>query len=74
MSNIYFTGEVLNGAPNIFTNLQYNCWYKKLNDPFFRYSLILNMAIFIFKIKLNGTFPRSGTIDQKTINQHGLFY
>ena len=23
-----FTGEVINGTTNIFTNSQYNCWFK----------------------------------------------
>ena len=29
-----FTGEVLNGTQNIFTNSQYHCWYTYLRDKF----------------------------------------
>ena len=27
-----FICEVINGTPNIFTNLQYNCWCKELME------------------------------------------
>ena len=27
-----FTGEILNGTPNIFTNSQYRCWFKELRN------------------------------------------
>ena len=35
MSDIYFTGEDLNGIPKIFTYSQYNFWHKDLMEYFF---------------------------------------
>ena len=55
-----FTDEVLNGIPNMFTNLQYHCWYKYFRNTFL--SVLVNNTHdnvhFLNQIHMN--IPRSG--------------
>ena len=60
-----FTGEVINGTPNIFTSSQYHCRYKELRDQ--RSPVIINTTHENVHIsnQLKGEIPRSGSIYQK---------
>ena len=59
MMNVYiyiFTGKVLNGTPNIFTNSQYHCWYEDSRNQFSPVLINTTHENSHFKIKLKGTF------------------
>ena len=60
-----FTGEDINGTPNIFTSSQYHCRYKELRDQ--RSPVIINTTHENVHIsnQLKGEMPRSGSIYQK---------
>ena len=69
-----FTGEVLNGNPNIFTNLQYHCWYKELRDQFVPVLINTTHENVYFWNQVKWNIHRSGKIDWKTTNQNYLCY
>ena len=50
-----FTGEFLNGIPNIFTNSQYHCWYKDLRNKISPVLINTTHKNIHFKINLKGT-------------------
>ena len=52
-----FTGEVLNGTPNIFNRSHYHCWYKILRNKCLPVMIDTTNKMFIFKIKLMGRLP-----------------
>ena len=63
MSNIYiFTGEVLNGTPDIFTNSQYHFWYKYLRNQFYPVLINTKYDNVNFKDKVKGDIPISGKL------------
>ena len=76
MSYIYIyicAGEVKDGTTSIFINSKYNSWFKELRGDFYQLSLMINIIIFVYWIKLKEK-SRWGTIDQKTVNKTYLCY
>ena len=69
-----FTVEVLNGAPIIFTNSQYCCWFKELWVQFSPVLVNTNHDNVRFLNQVEGEIPGCGTVDPKTLNKHDLCY
>ena len=70
-----FTGEVLNGTTNIFTNSKNNYCYKDLRDQFFQYSVVLTTHdIFHFNNQVKGNMTISVKNYQQNKNQHDFYY
>ena len=69
-----FTGEDIDGTPKIFTDSQYNSWFKSLGYQFSPVLISNTHDNFHFLNKFKLKIPRFGKIDPKIINRNDFYY